>query len=71
VQKGSRLEKLLKSDKPTARQDLLNELFLAALSRYPSEDEAAIGMEALRDNKEQGAEDLTWAMINRLDFLFY
>ena len=28
-------------------------------------------LDALRDNKEQGAEDLTWAMINRLDFLFY
>jgi Protein of unknown function (DUF1553)/Protein of unknown function (DUF1549) len=71
VQKGSRLETLLKSDKPTASEDLLNELFLAALSRYPSKEETAIGMEALKDNKEQGAEDLTWAMINRLDFLFY
>ncbi len=71
VQKGSRLETLLKSDKPTASLDLLNELFLAALSRYPSKEEMAIGLDALRDNKEQGAEDLTWAMINRLDFLFY
>jgi hypothetical protein len=71
VQKGSRLEKLLKSDKPSASQDLLNELFLAALSRYPSAEETAIGLDTMRDNKEQGAEDLTWAMINRLDFLFY
>ena len=49
----------------------MDELFLAALCRYPSSDETSIGLDALKDNKEQGAEDLTWAMINRLDFLFY
>ncbi|HTM51194.1 MAG TPA: DUF1553 domain-containing protein [Bryobacteraceae bacterium] len=71
AQKGSRLEKLLQSGKPDASKELLDELFLAALSRFPSGQEAEIGMEALRENKEQGAEDLAWAMINRLDFLFY
>jgi hypothetical protein len=71
AQKGSRLERLLKNGKPDASKELLDELFLAALSRYPSKEEAAIGMEALHENKEQGAEDLAWAMINRLDFLFY
>lgn len=71
VQKGSRLERLLKSDKPTAAKDLLDDLFLTALSRYPTQKETEIGLAALAPNKEQGAEDVLWAMINRLDFLFY
>jgi hypothetical protein len=71
AQKGSRLERLLQNVKPDGSRELLEELFLAALSRFPSRQEAEIGLEALRENREQGAEDLAWAMINRLDFLFY
>ena len=32
---------------------------------------AVTGVELLREYREQGAEDLLWVLINRLDFLFY
>jgi hypothetical protein len=41
------------------------------LSRFPTKEESALGVELLREYREQGAEDLVWVLLNRLDFLFY
>lgn len=67
VRKGGKLEALLQSPS----EQVVDEMFWAALSRAPSENEKSIAGELLAGNKEQGAEDLLWAMCNRLDFLFY
>lgn len=67
VKKGGRLEMLLKG----SNEALVEELYLAALSRKPDPEELRMGMELLSDQREQGAEDLVWVLLNRLDFLFY
>lgn len=67
VKKGGKLEAMLAG----APEQIVDEMFWAALSRPPSDGEKQVAGEALAGNKEQGAEDLMWAMCNRLDFLFY
>jgi hypothetical protein len=63
---GSRLATLLtKSDK-----ELIDELFLAALSRFPSTAEFQKASAHLAKNRTEGAEDLLWSLFNRLDFIF-
>lgn len=65
VTKGGRLEKLLaKGD-----DELVSELFLATISRPPSAEEKAKSMQLVSRNRERGAEDLLWALLNRADFI--
>jgi hypothetical protein len=46
-------------------------LYLATLSRYPSEDEKAQAIAYLKSgNLGQKSEDLQWALLNSLEFLF-
>jgi hypothetical protein len=71
IQKDSRLESLLRSDPPLPNEKVVEELYLAALSRYPSKAEAAQGVDMIQKHRDQGAEDLLWTLVNRLDFLFY
>ncbi len=71
IQKGSRLEALLRSEKPASNEAIVEELYLAALTRQPSASEKALGVDLIREHREQGAEDLLWILVNRLDFLFY
>ena len=71
VVKGSRLDTLLRADPQRSNADIVTDLYLAALSRHPSTVELDSGVELLREYREQGAEDLLWVLINRLDFLFY
>ena len=72
VQKGSRLEKLLKNDKPTASKDLLDELFLATLARppLPEESKAALDLVTKTVDKREAWEALLWALLNTNEFLF-
>jgi hypothetical protein len=63
-----RLEKLLRT---AADEVVVAELYLAALSREPNAKEAAQGVAMLKANRTEGAEDLLWTLVNRLDFLFY
>lgn len=51
---------------------LVEELYLATLSRLPEKQEYAIAIEHLAkaDSKEEGAQDLLWALINSPAFLF-
>ena len=50
----------------------VDQVFLTALSRLPSANERAAALDLLGDGANAARmEDLLWAMINRLDFLFY
>jgi hypothetical protein len=65
---GSRVEQLVKSDKPNAQ--VVDELYLATLSRPPRDDERALAVGWLDADRRQGAEDLQWSLLNKLDFVF-
>ncbi len=51
---------------------LVEELYLATLSRLPEKNEYAVAIEYLAnaESKEEGAQDLLWALINSPAFLF-
>ncbi len=52
-------------------EQVIEELFLAALARYPSESEIAAGIEAVdRDGRAIAFQDLSWALLNAKEFLF-
>ena len=56
-----------------AIQELIEELYLAAFSRQPTEDELKTASEYLAarsDNRQTAFEDLVWAIINSKEFLF-
>lgn len=65
VKKGGRLEKLLAGKD----EDLVGELFLATIGRMPKVEERNKSMQLLTRNRERGAEDLLWALLNRVDFI--
>jgi hypothetical protein len=69
VQKGSRLERLLSAQPSKSNGEIVEELFLATVSRYPTGEEKGKAVALLERNREQGAEDLLWALLNRVDFI--
>ena len=50
--------------------DAVNNLYLAALSRYPTADELAVLQQARTGTRDQWLSDIQWALFNKLDFLF-
>jgi hypothetical protein len=68
AEKDSRVERLLASYADDGR--VVEELFLATLSRPPSSAELSIGVEAMANNRAGGAQNLQWALINKVEFLF-
>jgi hypothetical protein len=69
-QKGGRLDMLLNAKPSLSDAEVVRELFLATISRYPTPQEEEVGLKLMKGNREQGAEDLLWALINRIDFIF-
>jgi hypothetical protein len=65
---GCLVEQLVNSSQPTAQ--LVDELYLATLSRPPSPEEKRIALGWLDEDRKQGAEDLQWSLLNKLDFVF-
>lgn len=73
------LTKLL-AQYPTNEDALVNSLFLSVLSRYPTADEKAAAIAQLNTgprlangvgvNLKTNAEDLLWALFNKVDFVF-
>jgi hypothetical protein len=50
---------------------LVSNLFLAVLSRYPSDAEKTAALAALaQGNRQNAAEDLLWSLYNKVDFIF-
>ena len=67
---GSRLHALLTREPPPSNEQLIEELFLAVLSRYPSAQEKQVCVAQLAKYRDAGAEDILWALMNKLDFIF-
>ena len=67
---GNRLAKLLEAKK--SNDEILSELFFAALARAPFDDEKkiALGHVAKGADKRKAWEDVVWAIINTREFLF-
>jgi hypothetical protein len=65
---GSQVEALVKSTKSNA--EVVEALYLATLSRRPREDELRLAVSWLEADRRQGAEDLQWGLVNKLDFVF-
>ena len=69
AQKGSRLDALLNHEPPYSNSRIIEELFLATLSRFPIEKEKTMALRLVQDYRAQGAEDLLWSLINKLEFI--
>ena len=65
----SRVERLL-SSYPGDNRRVVEEMFLATLSRRPSDDESNIALAALAGNRTEGAQNLQWALVNLTEFFF-
>lgn len=68
--KGGRLDTLLNAEPKKSDREIVDELFLSALSRYPTDAERKPALAAMQENRIEGAEDTLWALFNRLDFIF-
>lgn len=64
---GGRVEDLTAS--ASSADEIVTELFLATLGRFPSEAESELGAERVADDRVRGAEDLQWALLNSPEFL--
>ena len=64
---NTRVEHLLKSGK--SDESILEELFLAALSRRPSADEVEVGKRVIAKDRKSGVENIQWALLNSTEFL--
>ena len=67
--KGSRLGALLTAEPPKTNKEIVEELFLATLARFPSPEESAFGEKLLSEHHAKGGEDLLWALINKPEFI--
>ena len=66
---GSNVQRLLRVTSEPAV--IIEELYLATLSRYPSSQEILVASDAMRQlGTRRGAESLQWALLNKLEFLF-
>jgi hypothetical protein len=61
------LNQLLKSGKSDS--DVVEELFLAAIARTPTKDEIEVAGRIMQANRNQGASDILWALLNTPEFL--
>jgi hypothetical protein len=67
--KDSRVQRLLDAYK-TDDGRVVDELFLGTLNRPPAENERKVALEALGRNRIDGAQNLQWALINQVEFVF-
>jgi len=67
--KGSRLDALLNAEPPKTNKEIVEELFLATLARFPASGESEFGEKLLAEHHAKGAEDLLWALINKPEFI--
>jgi hypothetical protein len=66
---SGRLKKLL--DAKQSNDQVIEELFLATLSRFPNENEKRWAVEHVQEKKDRAAAflDVTWALINTREFI--
>lgn len=65
---GTRVGDLVASTK--TNEEIVDALYLATLSRPPVPAERKIAVSWLDADRRQGAEDLDWSLLNKLDFVF-
>jgi len=63
----TRVAKLLKAGK--SDDEVIEELFLATLSRRPKTDEVEVAKRVIAKDKRTGFEDIQWALLNTTEFL--
>ena len=63
----TRVATLLKSGKTD--DEMIEELFLAALSRRPKAQEVEVAKRVIAKDKKIGFEDIQWALLNTTEFL--
>jgi hypothetical protein len=61
------LQQLLKSGKSDA--EITEELFLTAIGRTPTSEEVEVAQRIMKENRNQGASDIFWALLNTPEFL--
>jgi hypothetical protein len=64
----SRLQRLLDTYKDNGK--VVEELFLATLSRVPSPEERAFAVSVIDENRVEGAQNVQWALLNLAEFLY-
>ena len=67
-EKESRVQKLLAAHPDNSK--VVDEMFLATLSRVPSGEEKQIALDALGQDRQAGAQNLQWALLNLAEFFF-
>ena len=69
---GNRLAGLLAATPKKGESEILNDLYMVALSRLPDAEEskAALGHVAKGTDKRKAWEDVVWAILNTREFLF-
>ncbi|HEY6402618.1 MAG TPA: DUF1553 domain-containing protein, partial [Blastocatellia bacterium] len=65
---GSLVEQLAQSSK--SGSEIIDELYIYTLSRYPAPQEKQLAISWIEKDRRQGAEDLQWSLLNKLDFVF-
>jgi len=55
---------------PISDEEAIRKMFLATLTRYPSESELAATLKYRTGARAQWLSDLQWALLNKLDFAF-
>jgi len=68
AEKDSRVQRLLASYDDNGK--VVEELFLSTLSRPPSEKERQFASASLAANRVEGAQNLQWALLNLVEFLY-
>ena len=68
---GSRVHELLNQEPQLSNEEIVEELFLSVLSRRPSVEETKLAVNQIERYRTQGAEDVLWALLNKLDFVFH
>jgi len=67
--KGSRVNTLLNRMPPLPNDELVRELYLSTLSRYPTAEEVSESIKHVEKYRDKGLENLQWALLNKLEFL--
>ena len=68
AQKDSRVQRLLDSYRDDGK--VVDELFMATLSREPLPAERALALDAMKQDRVGGAQNIQWALLNLVEFLY-
>ena len=64
---STRVANLLKAGK--SDEEIIEDLFLASLSRRPTADEVEVAKRVIAKDKKTGVENIQWALLNSTEFL--